>query len=259
MAWIELHQSITTHKKTRRLARALGLGVPEGIPQTIGHLCLFWLWCVDGSEDGCLTDLDAQDIADAAGWTGDAETFTEAMIKTEFIDREPDGLRIHDWDDYIGRLMEKRKDTREKERIRKQKYRQRKRAETDTAQQGDATDDAPEALYDPEWLKVVKAYEANIGMLPVGTAGQMLVSYVDDLSADVVVKAIEVTNKAQAGNPWKYLKAVLDKWAENNIDDVEKAEAYCKDLERRLQQAKKQRQPVTSGGTEPPAIAGEFY
>ena len=255
MAWIELHQSITTHKKTRRLARALGLGVPEGIPQTIGHLCLFWLWCVDGSEDGCLTDLDAQDIADAAGWTGDAEAFTEAMIKTEFIDRTPDGLKIHDWDDYIGRLMEKRKDAREKERIRKQKYRERKRTQPTPATEEEP--ELPDGLYDPEWMKVVKAYEANIGMLPMGTAGQMLASYVDDLSADVVVQAIVVTNKAQASNPWKYLKAVLDKWAEQHIDTVEKAEAYCSDLERRLQQAKKQRQPATTN--EPPAITGDFY
>mgnify|MGYP003571366294 CR=1 FL=1 len=257
MAWIELHQSIMNHKKTRRLARALGLGVPAGIPQTIGHLCLFWLWCVDGSEDGCLADLDAQDIADAAGWTGDAEAFTEAMIKAEFIDRKPDGLWIHDWDDYIGRLLEKRKDTREKERIRKQKYRQRKRVETDPATPEEPPEDVPEGLYDPEWMKVVKAYEVNIGMLPMGTAGQMLVSYVDDLSADVVVQAIVVTNKAQASNPWKYLKAVLDKWAEQHIDTVEKAEAYCRDLERRLQQAKKQRQPATAN--EPPAITGDFY
>ena len=260
MAWIELHQSLTTHKKTRRLARALGLGVPEGIPQTIGHLCLFWLWCVDGTEDGSLADLDAQDIADAAGWTGDAEVFTEAMIATGFIERGPGGLEIHDWDDYIGRLIEQRKDAREKERLRKQKYRERKRQEATEAQ---SEPDEPVSQVvadgiDPEWLKVVKAYEANIGMIPIGTAGEMLVSYKEDLTADVVVKAIEITNKAQAANPWKYLKAILDKWAELHIDTVDKADAYCKDLERRLKQAKRQKQPAAAAN-EPPAITGDFY
>lgn len=259
MAWIELHQSLTTHKKTRRLARALGLGVPQGIPQTIGHLCLFWLWCVDGTEDGSLADLDAQDIADAAGWTGDPDVFMEAMISADFIERTPEGLEIHDWNDYIGRLLEQRKETREKERLRKQKYRQRKRLETAEAEPEASPEvDAALAGIDPEWLKVVKAYEANIGMIPTGTAGEMLVSYVEDLTADVVVEAIIVTNKAQAANPWKYLKAVLDKWADQHITTVEQAKAYCKDLERRLQQAKRQKQPAATAN-EPPAITGDFY
>ncbi len=256
MAWIELQQSIVTHKKTRRLARALGLGVPAGIPQTVGHLCLFWLWCVDGTKDGSLTDLDAQDIADAAGWAGDAEAFTEAMIAAEFIDRQEDGLRIHDWDDYIGRLMEQRKDAREKERLRKQKYRQRKREQAAETETPEAASQMERDGYDPEWLKVVRAYEENIGMIPMGTSCEILQSFVDDLTADVVVKAIIVTNKAQAANPWKYLKAVLDKWADMHITTAEQAEAYCTDLERRLKQAKRQKQPTTN---EPPAITGDFY
>ena len=259
MAWIELHQSLTTHKKTRRLARALGLGVPQGIPQTIGHLCLFWLWCVDGTEDGSLADLDAQDIADAAGWMGDPDVFLDAMIASDFIEKTSDGLEIHDWKDYIGRLLEQRKETREKERLRKQKYRERKRLEAADAEPEAASEvDAALGVIDPEWLKVVKAYEANIGMIPTGTAGEMLVSYVKDLTADVVVEAIVVTNKAQASNPWKYLKAVLDKWADIGITTVEQAQAYCKDLERRIKQARKQKQPAAAAN-EPPAITGEFY
>ena len=259
MAWIELHQSRTTHKKTRRLARALGLGVPEGIPQTIGHLCLFWLWCVDGTEDGSLADLDAQDIADAAGWIGNPDVFMEAMVSAEFIERTTEGMKIHDWNDYIGRLLEQRKETREKERLRKQKYRQRKKIEAAEAEPESSTEvDTEIGGIDPEWLKVVKAYEDNIGMIPTGTAGEMLVSYVEDLTADVVVEAIIVTNKAQAANPWKYLKAVLDKWADQHITTAEQAKAYCKDLERRLQQAKKQKQPAATA-SEPPAITGDFY
>lgn len=257
MAWIELHQSLTTHKKTRRLARALGLGVPEGIPQTIGHLCLFWLWCVDGTEDGSLADLEAQDVADAAGWTGDPEKFTEAMIAAGFLERGPDGMAIHDWYDYIGKLMEQREVAREKERLRKQRYRQRKRLESGDAEpEAEPEIDAALAGIDKEWLKVVRAYEAQIGMIPIGTACDILNSYVEDLSADVVVKAIEATNKAQAGNPWKYLKAILDKWAELHVDTVEKADAYCKDLERRIKEAKRQKQPAQR---EPTAIKGDFY
>ena len=254
MAWIELHQSLTTHKKTRRLARKLGLGVPEGIPQTIGHLCLFWLWCVDGTEDGSLEGLDAQDIADATGWTGEAETFLDAMIEAEFIEKKEDGrLEIHDWNDYIGKLIKSREESREKERLRKQKYRQQRRTEPEEDYSFELN---PEDI-DPEWLKVVKAYESNIGLIPIGQAGDDLQGYFEKLGADIVCEAIRVTNKAQAGNPWKYLNAVLKKWIETGIDTLDKAIAYTKDLERRIEQAKKKQQKETAN--EPPAITGKFY
>ena len=258
MAWIELHQSLITHKKTRRLARALGLGVPDGIPQAVGHLCMFWLWCVDGAEGGELAGMDAQDIADAAGWTGDPETFLSAMVAAGFIDQGSDGAyRIHDWDDYIGKLLTIRAENREKERKRKQKYREKIRGQK-AAEATESTE--PEylsAYIDQEWRRVVIAYEENIGLLPGGAAGQELVDYYEILKADVVIKAIEVTNKAQPENPWRYLKAVLAKWVKNEITTLEKAEAYTKDLERRLEAAKKRKQPTEQA--EPPAVTGEFY
>ena len=254
MAWIELHQSLTTHKKTRRLARRLGLGVPEGIPQTIGHLCLFWLWCVDGTEDGSLEGLDAQDIADAAGWTGKPEAFLDAMIEAEFIEKKADGrLEIHDWNDYIGKLIKSREESREKERLRKQKYRQQRRGGTEDDYSLELNPDE----MDQGWLQVVKAYENNIGLLPMGQALDDLQSDYEKLGADIICEAIRVTNKAQAGNPWKYLNAVLKKWIENEIDTLEKAKAYTKDLERRIEQAKKKQQKETAN--DPPAITGKFY
>ncbi len=258
MAWIELHQSLTTHKKTRRLTRYLGLKYPEQLPQTIGHLCLFWLWCVDGTKDGSLTDLEAQDIADAAGWTGEAEIFYKAMVKAEFIEETEDGVQIHDWRDYIGKLLEKREESREKERDRKRAYRQRQK-EKEKAEE-------PKEYYnfelqpediDAEWLKVVKAYEENIGMLPIGSALDDLMAYRDNLGADVVCEAITITNKAQASNPWKYLSKVLQTWEEKEINTLDKAKAYTKDLERRLEQSRKRRQTETAN--EPPAITGGFY
>ena len=52
VAWIELHQQLPTHPKTKRLTRALGLEVPKDIPQVVGHLCMFWLWCLEYAIDG---------------------------------------------------------------------------------------------------------------------------------------------------------------------------------------------------------------
>lgn len=254
MAWIELHQSLTTHKKTRRLARKLGLGVPEGIPQTIGHLCLFWLWCVDGTEDGSLEGLDAQDIADAAGWTGEPEVFLGAMVEAEFIEKKADGtLEIHDWNDYIGKLIKSREESREKERLRKQKYRQQRR--TEPAEDYSLELNVEEM--DQGWMEVAKTYESNIGLLPIGQALDDLQADYDKLGADIVCEAIRITNKAQANNPWKYLNAILKKWIDIGIDTLEKAKAYTKDLERRIEQAKKKQQKETAN--DPPAITGSFY
>lgn len=258
MAWIELHQSLVTHKKTRRLARALGLGVPDGIPQAIGHLCIFWLWCVDSTEDGSLADLDAQDIADAAGWTGDPEKFMEAMVAAEFIDKTEDGLHIHDWYNYIGSLIEQKKESHEKTLARKQRYRDKKRKETEKS--GLKPEDLPtmddDRFVDDDWLKVVTAYEDNLGRAPIGTACEMLQSYVDDLSADVVVSAIKETNKAQPGNPWVYLKKILDTLAALHIDTEQKFEAYMKDWEREKATDNRQNAPEAS---EPSTIQKVWY
>jgi len=256
MAWIELHQSLITHKKTRRLTRKLGLEYPAELPETIGHLCLFWLWCVDGTENGDLTDLDAQDIADAAGWTGDPETFFGAMKETGFIEDVDGKVMIHDWRDYIGKLLERREESREKERNRKRDYRQRMKAKQTENPTEDYSLELDMDSIDPEWLKVVQCYEHNIGLIPNGSALDELQQSMDKLGADVICEAIVITNKAQADNPWKYLRKIMLTWEEKGIDTLEKAQAYTKDLARRLESAKKRRQPEAS---EPPAISGSFY
>ena len=125
------------------------------------------------------------------------------------------------------------------------------------AKEAEIQEPARDGAIDPEWRKVVQSYESNIGILPIGTVGDLLVSYYEDLGADVVCKAIEVTNKAQPNVPWRYLHSVLQKWLENGINTPEKADAYTKDLERRLADAKRRKQPPDS--SEPPAISGDFY
>jgi DnaD/phage-associated family protein len=108
-------------------------------------------------------------------------------------------------------------------------------------------------------LKVLKCYEHNIGLVPNGTSGEILSSFYDDLGAEVMCKAIEITNKAQPDHPWKYLNSILNKWIELKIDTPEKADAYNKDLERRLENAKKKRGSANDDTSGPPAIIGDFY
>lgn len=117
MAWIESHQGLARHIKTKRLARKLKISIPA----TIGHLHLLWWWAMDNLPDGRLTALEPEDIADEMMWNDDPNDLMDALEDTGFVDREGDELYIHDWHDYIGRLLERRK----KETDRKREYRKK--------------------------------------------------------------------------------------------------------------------------------------
>lgn len=113
MAWIESHQTIAGHPKTRKLAHILG--IPK--PQAIGHLHCLWWWATDYAEDGDLSRHDALDIAIGAEWDGDAGAFVDALVTVGFLDGDVDDtLVIHDWHDYAGKLIERRKANAERMR-----------------------------------------------------------------------------------------------------------------------------------------------
>ena len=104
MAWIEFHQSLISHPKTKRLARRLGLPIPA----IVGHMACFWCWCLEYAQDGNLSRYDAEELADAAMYQGeDSEGFVAALIDAGFLEKV-DGLQVHDWHDYAGRLVERR-------------------------------------------------------------------------------------------------------------------------------------------------------
>lgn len=110
MAWIESHQQLLRHPKTARLARLLSISLPTAI----GHLHCFWWWAMDYAQDGSLAAHDEIDIATAAMWDGDEREFFDAMVRAGFIDLEPP--QIHDWPEYAGRLIERRKADAERKR-----------------------------------------------------------------------------------------------------------------------------------------------
>lgn len=112
MAWIESHQTLADHPKTRKLAHLLGVSVPAAI----GHLHCLWWWALDYSDDGSLAGHDALDIAIGAKWDGDADELVDALIRVGFIDVSDAGLSIHDWYDYGGKLTSRRKANTERMR-----------------------------------------------------------------------------------------------------------------------------------------------
>ena len=129
MAWIEVHQELIQHPKVKRLARMLDISKFEAA----GRLFAFWCWALDYADNGDLSRFDANDIADAMEWEGDPQSLIEAMIdcgpgdSSGFIERRDGTLFVHDWNDYMGRLLS----MREKNRERKARQRVRQNASRD--------------------------------------------------------------------------------------------------------------------------------
>jgi hypothetical protein len=126
MAWIESHQELGRHPKTKRLGRSLGISTPT----VIGHLHLLWWWSLDFAQDGSLDGFDAAEIADAAMWEGDPVPFYAALVAAGFIDGdECDHYRLHDWDDYAGKLLDRRKSNATRQKTWRDRHRNESTAE----------------------------------------------------------------------------------------------------------------------------------
>ncbi len=121
MAWLELHQSIRDHRKIVELAEKLNITEPHA-----AGLCVyFWTWALDNAPDGIVRNS-SRIICKAASWNGDQEAFLAAMIDVKFLettDKNGD-LYIHDWIEYVGRLMDQRESNKERQR----RYREVKKA-----------------------------------------------------------------------------------------------------------------------------------
>src|SRR6478609_2825650 len=112
MAFIESHQELARHPKTRKAARLLECSVPT----VIGHLHLLWWWALDYAQDGDLAAYEPADVAEGALWDGDPARFVDALTTAGFLDPVDGQLCIHDWHDYAGRLVELRRKDAERKR-----------------------------------------------------------------------------------------------------------------------------------------------
>ena len=105
MAFIESHQSLLTHRKTGRLMRALSISRLEAV----GLLHALWWWSLDNAPEGVLAGIDVEDVAEGACWDREPQQLLDALVHAGFMDATDEGLLLHDWMDYAGRLIEKRK------------------------------------------------------------------------------------------------------------------------------------------------------
>ncbi len=147
MAWIESHQTLQLHPKTQKLSRKFNISIPA----VIGHLHCLWWWALNYAEDGDLSKFDDEDIAIGALWEGDGCEFVQAIADVGFLDED---RRLHDWDDYAGRLLDQRAASKKRSRM----WREQQR---DTPQPAVDTKEAPE--------RVTNAYEPVCNTSPTGT------------------------------------------------------------------------------------------
>lgn len=109
-AWIKVDQSLFTHIKISTLADHLDIDDM----QAVGHITALWAWAIDNAPDGRLIGTD-RIIAKAAHWHGNPARFTEGLYVSGFMDDDFDGKRdLHDWDEWAGALVRKRKADRDR-------------------------------------------------------------------------------------------------------------------------------------------------
>lgn len=120
MAYVEAHAGLRDHLKTKKVARLLG--VPK--VQVIGHMLCLWWWCQEYAQDGDLSSFDVADIAEAAEYEGDPQTFVDALLDcgvkggAGFLhhDQDTGALLINDWYQYGGKLFVQRAQSAERMR-----------------------------------------------------------------------------------------------------------------------------------------------
>lgn len=102
--WFRVDTALPRHRKTKRLARRLGVPVYVAV----GLVTCLWGWAKEFCPDGDLGGLDPEDIADVLGWDGDPVELVAALCHTGSNDSGfiGDDMRVHGWGEY-QRLQER--------------------------------------------------------------------------------------------------------------------------------------------------------
>lgn len=128
MAWLEIHQTLPLHRKTMHLAALLG--IPRAY--ATGLMVTFWLWALDNTPTGDLDNLPPGLIEMAAQWEGEEGALLGAMIEVGFVDKDDTGIRIHDWQDYAGKLIARREKALDRMRNARDAHNKKKTSANDT-------------------------------------------------------------------------------------------------------------------------------
>lgn len=130
--WFQVFADLPGHIKVGKLRDGLKL---KNRYEAVGLIVCIWSWAAVHAPSGELTEVSAQDLADAAGWRKSGKSFVEALVSSGFADRGEDGsLILHDWDDHQGMLQDALARSRAKTAERVRKHRAKKKAEEEALQ-----------------------------------------------------------------------------------------------------------------------------
>ncbi len=206
MAWIESHQSLRDHPKTKRLARTTGMNRVC----CIGWLHMLWWWALDYADDGDLSRFSVEDVEDGVEWDGEPGALVAALRSCGFID---DPFLIHDWYDFAGKLSQRREANRDR-------MRQARASQSQT----DSGSDEERAEH------VQRTSGERVGLptnQPTGTTGEDLTGTTgtegsgQERAADTAAPKPTVENPAQ--DQWTFNPAALSEPARVLLDDFRQA------------------------------------
>lgn len=156
MAWLEVHDTLMGHPKVYEAAERLGVE-PDLL---IGKLIRLWLWALSYAMDGNLRRFSVSVLARAANWLGDAEEFLRVLGEVGLVD--PDG-GIHDWEEYAGRLIDRKEANKERSRKSRETRRLRAAVDVESRTLPAATEDVARTL---------RATSAHVALLPTNLTNQ---------------------------------------------------------------------------------------
>lgn len=140
MAWISVHESVVG-AKLRLFAKELNASQNEAL----GLLITLWLWGIHNADRyGKIVGATKSDVAKVI-YSGLSDKLNpidsvDALIKTNWIDIDEDGLYIHDWNEWQKQWY-KALDVREREKNRKREERAKKK-ESDSGKKTDKASSA---------------------------------------------------------------------------------------------------------------------
>lgn len=122
MAWFELHQTLSRHQKTLRLATLLRIERREAV----GLLVDLWSWALDNAHrDGTLNVYESE-IAVALDWpVRRANVLVNALVESGYLDEKDGKYCVHEWGEYTGRLQDKRAEDARRQRESRARRQQR--------------------------------------------------------------------------------------------------------------------------------------
>lgn len=236
--WIEFHDSVSEHEKTIALAQELGITrYAAG-----GLLAFLWSWAVTHAEmDGSIEDYTHIAISKRCHWDGEPAMLIAALQKTGFLD----GMKIHNWARYAGKLIERRK----KDRLRKQRHKTESPMEYSVGNSNGLpstvtntvthtitpTVTTTSSSSSPRAREVIEYFRGRFPQSPVPTTQEIEKYLEQGMTTDAMTTMIDIVERMKPEKPRAYLLKAFNEKAKRKIFTRKQIE----DDEEHTQQLKK--------------------